>query len=202
MEIQLQELIDQIKKEGVEAAETEARSIVDAAKEQAEKIIAQAQEEAKQILINAKNENERMVKSSEDAIRQAGRNLLISFRESIARELKAIVGENVTAVYSSENLSQLIIKVVEGWAAKPDAEDISVVLTGEDLKALEETLLAGLKEKMLKGVTLKANDNFDGGFRIAVNDGGVYYDYSAEAVVEMLSNYLSPKVAELMKKAE
>ena len=57
------------------------------------------------------------------------------------------------------------------------------------------------KEKMLNGVTLKANDNFDGGFRIAVNNGSAYYDYSADAVVEMLSNYLSPKVAQLLKEA-
>ena len=53
-----------------------------------------------------------------------------------------------------------------------------------------------------KGVTLKANDNIDGGFRIAVNEGGAYYDYSKDAVVEMLSNYLSPKVKELLKEAE
>ena len=38
MEIQLQELIEQIKKDGVQAAEAEAKSIVDAAKEEAEKI--------------------------------------------------------------------------------------------------------------------------------------------------------------------
>ena len=55
---------------------------------------------------------------------------------------------------------------------------------------------------MLKGITLKASDNFDGGFRIAVKDGGAYYDYSAEAVVDMLSNYLSPKVTALLKEAE
>ena len=62
--------------------------------------------------------------------------------------------------------------------------------------------MAGLKEKMLGGVTLKANDNFDGGFRIAVNSDGAYYDYSAEAVVDMLSNYLSPRVTALLKEAE
>ena len=64
------------------------------------------------------------------------------------------------------------------------------------------TLVAGLNERMLKGVTLKANDNFDGGFRIAANDGRAYYDYSAEAVTDMLSNYLSPKVTALLKEAE
>ena len=202
MEIQLQALIDQIKRDCVEAAAVDAESVLKAAKAEAEKIIADAKSEAEKILINAKNENDRMVKSSEDAIRQAGRNLLISFRESVTKELKAIVSENVTAVYSSESFAQLVVKAVEGWANKPDADDISVILNSEDLKALEDTLLAGLKEKMTKGITLKANDNFDGGFRIAVNNGGAYYDYSSEAVVDMLSNYLSPKVTAILKEAE
>ena len=201
MEVQLQELIEQIKKDGVAAAETEAKAIVDSAQEKAEKIVADAKAQAEKILADAKSETERMTKSSEDAIRQAGRNLLISFRESVARELKSIIGENVTAVYSSESLAQLIIKVVENWANRPDAEDIAVILSSDDLKNMEEVLLASLKDKMLKGVTLKANDNFDGGFRIAVNNGSAYYDYSAQAVVDMLSNYLSPKVTQLLKEA-
>ena len=201
MEVQLQELIEQIKKDGVAAAETEAKAIVDSAQEKAEKIVADAKAQAEKILADAKSETERMTKSSDDAIRQAGRNLLISFRESVARELKSIIGENVNAVYSSESLAQLIINVVENWANRPDAEDIAVILSSEDLKNMEEVLLASLKDKMLKGVTLKANDNFDGGFRIAVNNGSAYYDYSAQAVVDMLSNYLSPKVTQLLKEA-
>ena len=202
MEIQLQELIDQIKKEGVDAAEAEAEAILNAAKAQAENIVKDAQAKADKILSDAKIENERMVKSGEDAIRQAGRNLLISFKDSVTRELDAIISKNVTAVYSSETFARLIVSVVEGWAGKPDTEDVAVILNSKDLRSLEETILAGIKERMLAGVTLKANDNFDGGFRIAVNDGNAYYDYSADAVVEMLSKYLSPKVAGLLKEAE
>ena len=108
MEIQLQALIDQIKRDGVDAAVTEAEAVLNAAKAEAEKIISDAKAEAEKYLINAKNENDKMVKSSEDAIRQAGRNLLITFRESVSKELNAIVGENVTAVYSSEAFAQLI----------------------------------------------------------------------------------------------
>lgn len=202
MEIQLQELIDQIKKDGVEAAETQAKNIVDSAKIEAEKIVADAKAQADKILADAKVENERMVKSSEDAIRQAGRNLLISFRESVTRELDAIIGETVNSVYSADSLSQLVVNVVESWASKPDVEDIEVVLNSNDVQLLEKTALSTLKEKISKGVTLKANDNFDGGFRIAVNDGGAYYDYSTDAVIDMMSNYLSPKVVKLLKEAE
>lgn len=202
MEVQLAELIEKIKKDGVTAAEEEAKAIVDAAKAQAEKIVADAHSEADKIMAEAKAETERMTKSSEDAIRQAGRNLLISFRESVARELKTITSENVTAVYSKDDLEKLIISTIEKWADKPDAEDISVILNSKDLKRLEEALLGSLKGKMSEGITLKANDNFDGGFRIAVNNGSAYYDYSADAVVDMLSNYLSPKVSELLKEAK
>ena len=202
MEIQLQDLLDQIKKDGVAAAETEAAAILDAAKAEAEKIVADAQQQADKLLANAKAENARMAQSGEDAIRQAGRNLLISFRESVSRELTAITGQAVSAVYSSEALAQLVIHAVESWAKDPSTDDIAVILNTGDLQKLEETILAGLKEKMLQGVTLKANVNFDGGFRIAVNNGSAYYDYSAEAVVDMLSNYLSPKVTQLLKEAE
>ncbi len=202
MEVQLQELIEQIKKEGVEVANAEAETILENAKAEAEKIIADAKAEADKILANAKLENERMVKSSEDAITQAGRNLLISFRESVSKELNTILKEDVSAVYSSEKLPEIITNIIEKWASNPDAENITVILNSDDLKAFEETAFSGIKEKLLKGVTLKPNDNFDGGFRIAAKDGSAYYDYSAEAVVDMLANYLSPKVTELLKKAE
>lgn len=202
MEIQLQELIDQIKKDGVEAAETEAEAILNAAKAEAEKIISDAQAQADKLVKNAKAENEKAVKAGEDAIRQAGRNLLISFRESIAKELKAIVNGSVAEVYSSDALAKLVVNAVEAWTSKPGAADVSVILNSEALEKLESTVLAALKEKMQGGLTLKANDSFDGGFRIAVNEGGAYYDYSAEAVTDMLANYLSPKVAALLKEAE
>ena len=202
MEIQLQELIEQIKKDGVEIAEAQAAAILETAKAEAKKIIADANTQADKILSDAKNKNERTVKSGEDAIRQAGRNLLISFRESVAKELNAIIGENVSSVYSSDALSQLIVKAVECWLSKPEATDISVILSSDDLAKLEDTLLAELKTKILTGVTLKANDNVDGGFRIAVNGDGAYYDYSKEAVTDMLSSYLSPKITALLKEAE
>ena len=202
MEIQLQELIEQIKKDGVAAAEAEAKNIIDTAKAEDESIIADAQAQADKILSDAKVKLEHMVKTSDEAIRQAGRNLLISFRESVTRELNAIIRENVDSIYSSKALCDIIIKVIESWAAREDAENISVILNGNDLKTLEEQLLCALNKKMLNGVTLKASDNFDGGFRIAVNNGRIYYDYSSEAVVDMLSAYLSPRIAKLLKEEQ
>ncbi len=202
MEIQLQELIDQIKKDGVEVAEGEAATIVAEAKAQAAQIVAEANAQAADILRKAKEENDRLVRVSEEAIRQAGRNVLISFRESVNRELTAVIGEQVAAAYSADALTGLIVSVVEAWAKNDDTQDIAVLLNSKDAAALEEGLLAALKARLLTDVTIKANDNFDGGFRIAVGGGRAYYDYSAAAVTDMLSVYLSPKVTALLKEAD
>ncbi len=201
MEIQLQDLIEQIKKDGVEAAEAQASSILDNAKAEADRIIANAKAEAEKMIAKAKEENERTVKASEEAIRQAGRNLLISFRESITKELDSVIGEKVADSYSSKTLSELIVKVVETWSRSSDG-DISVLLNEKDSADMTASLLSALKERVKNGVTVKTSDDFDGGFRISVDNGRAYYDYSAEAVTEMLSSYLNPKVSSLMKEAE
>lgn len=202
MEIQLKELIDQIKQDGVAAAEAEAKAILEAANREAEGILADAKAKADKMMADAKAENEKVVRAGEDAIRQAGRNLLLSFRESVTRELRAVVGEGVAAAYSSDAFASLIVRAVEAWAAKADTAEIAVLLNEADRGALDEGALAALGAKLGKGVVLRANDTFDGGFRIAVNGDGVYYDYSAEAVVDMLSQYLNPKVAALLKEAK
>ncbi len=201
MEIQLQELIEQIKKNGVETAEAEAKAIIEKAKADADKIINDAEAKAREIAAKSKADNERLVKVSEDAIRQAGRNLLISFRESVNKELNALVSLKVAKAYSPENLKELILKAVEAWTRNTDTIELSVLLNSDDLAALKNDLLNALKERMLNGVVLKASDDFDGGFRIAESDGSAYYDYSVSSVVEMLSTYLNPKVTALMKEA-
>jgi len=202
MEIQLSEFIDQIKKEGVEAAEAKAAALLDDAKARAEQIIANAKIEADKIMADAKEENDRAIKSGEEAIKQAGRNLLISFRESVAREISTILNKNVSSVYSSDALADIVINAVKRWSENPELESLDIILNSSDLEKFEETILSGFNEKIKEGITLKANDNFDGGFRILVNGGNAYYDYSAEAVVDMLSKYLSPKVTKLLKEAE
>lgn len=201
MEVQLQELIDRIKKDGVDEAQAQAAAIIAAANEKAEKIVADARAEADKLIISAKAENDRVVASGEAAISQAARNTLISFRDSVTRELNAILAESINGALVGDELTGLILKAVEQWLNKPEAEDLTVILNTEDLSKLQGSLTTALKERFSKGVTLKASDSFDGGFRISVNDGGAYYDYSSEAVLEMMSCYLSPKITELLKEA-
>ncbi|MDD6283244.1 MAG: hypothetical protein PUA70_07535 [Oribacterium sp.] len=201
MEIQLQELIDKIKSDGVAAAEEDAAKKRDAADAEARKIVADAKAEAARIEAASKEENDRLVKASEEAIRQAARNILIEFREGITRELDAILKAEVDQAYSRDMLASLIPKVVTEWVKHTDAQDIQILLNSEDLAALESGLTAELKAKVGAGVVLKAADGLEGGFRIAEKDGTAYYDYSADAVADLFAAYLNPRISAIMKEA-
>lgn len=201
MDVQLQELIDKIKKDGVVTAEAEAVKIVEASEKKAESIIADAQAKAAEIIKNAKAETERMEKASEEAIIQAGRNMLLSFKDSLIGELDGLIKAETEKAESKEVLTKLIPETVKAWAKNADASELSVLLSEKDLKILESALTSELKAEVSKGLEIKPDKTLSAGFRIGVKNGAAYYDYSAESLSEMFAAYLNPKVAALLKTA-
>lgn len=201
MDIQLQELIEKIKKDGVSSAETAAHKIIADAEKKAASIVSDAEVKADSIIKTAKAETERMEKASEDAIAQAGRNLIISFRDGINKELFAIVNSETEKAMDKDLLKKLIPETVKAWSANPDADDVSVLLPAKDLKALETSLKTALKAKISKGLVIKSDASLSAGFRIGSKNGSAFYDFSAEEVAALFSAYLNPKTTEIMKKA-
>lgn len=201
MDVQLQELIDKIKKDGVASAESSAQKIIAEAEKKAAAIISEAQEKADGIIKNAKAETERMEKASEDAITQAGRNLIISFRDGINRELSALVNAKTEAALDKDALKKIVPEAVKAWAANPNASDITVLLSAKDLSAVEAELSASLKNEIAKGLEIKSDASLSSGFRIGTKDGSAFYDFSAEEVAGLFSAYLNPRTTALMQNA-
>ena len=201
MDVQLQELIDKIKKDGVTAAEKEAAKIIAEADKKAESIIKNAENKAEQIIKDAKAETERMQKASDEAIVQAGRNLLLAFKDSIVAELDGLIQAETAKAVSKDALAKLIPETVKAWVKNTDASELSVLLSEKDLKALQSTFTTKLKAEIKKGMEIKPDKTLTAGFRIGVKNGAAYYDYSADALSEMFAAYLNPKVAGLMKVA-
>ena len=201
MDIQLQELIEKIKKDGVASAESAAQKIIAEAEKKAASIVSDAEAKADSIIKTAKAETERMEKASEDAIAQAGRNLIISFRDGINKELSALVSAETEKAMDKDLLKKIIPDAVKAWAANNDATDVSILLPAKDVKALESGIKTALKGKLSKGVAIKADASLSAGFRIGTKGGEAFYDFSAEEVASLFSAYLNPKTTELMKKA-
>lgn len=201
MDIQLQELIDKIKIDGVASAENEAKRIIEEAHEKAQSIINDAQKKADAFMQSAKAENSRMEKASIDAIRQAGRNVLISFRDSIIAQLNAIIKKDASSALSSDVLKTLIPELLKKLLAADDASSVSVLLSQKDLDSVASSLSASLKTEIAKGLVLKASDSVSDGFRIGIKNGEAYYDFSSESVASLFSSYLNPQTAKILKEA-
>lgn len=201
MDVQLQELIDKIKKDGVATAEAEAAKRIADAEKKAESIVADAQAKAGEIIKNAKAETERMEKASDEAIVQAGRNMLLSFKDALVAELDGLIQAETAKAETKDVLAKLIPETVKAWAKNSEASELSVLLGEKDLKALESALTGELKAEISKGLEIKLDKTLTAGFRIGVKNGAAFYDYSAESLAEMFGAYLNPKVAALMKEA-
>lgn len=201
MDVQLQELIDKIKKDGVGAAEASAQAIIADAEKRAEAIVAEAERKASESEKKAKAEAERLEKASIDAIKQAARNTILSFRDGINAELSALVQSETAKAYDDKLLKTLIPEVVKEWVKNPEASSISVLLSEKDTAALSSSLTAALKGEIAKGLEIKADSSLDAGFRISTKNGAAFYDFSAESVAALFSAYLNPKTAQIMKDA-
>ena len=201
MDIQLQELIDKIKKDGVATAEQQASKIIEEAEKKAVAIIEDAQKKSDELVKNSKAEIARLEKASDDAVTQACRNMLLEFRDSLVSELDSFVQSECAKAYSADMLKTLVPELVIAWCTNSDASELSFLLSEKDCKELEGEFKAALKAELSKGMEVKADKTLSAGFRIGVNNGAAYYDYSAEAVADLFTAYLNPRVAALMKNA-
>lgn len=201
MDFQLQELIDKIKKDGVSSAEAAAAQITADAEKKAASIVEEAQKKSDDMIKNARAEIARLEKASEDAVTQACRNMLITFRDSLIAELDSLIQSEAAKAYSSDLMKTLIPETVKAWSKNADASELSVILSEKDLKSLENELKAALKAEIAKGLEIKPDSSLSAGFRIGVNNGAAFYDYSAESVADLFSAYLNPRVAAIMKES-
>ena len=199
MEIQVQELIDKIKKDGIKAATEEANKVKADADIEARRIVETAKKEADDLIERAKQDAARSEKAGIAALEQASRNLILAFKDEVQALLNKIINEKVTANYNEDVLKSALPELIKSWADKGDT-NLAVVLPEGELSKLQGYFNDRLRDELSKGVELKSNRKLASGFHISNKEGSVYYDFSSEAVAKQLSAYLNPKLAELLKK--
>ena len=198
MDIQVQELIDKIKKDGIETASEEAARIKREAEAEARQIVETAKKEAEGIIARGKQDAERSEKAGIAALEQASRNLVLAFKGEIQSLLDKLIEAQVGASYGEDTLKAALPDLLKAWAAK-GTDNLALILPESQLSRLQGFFSDKLTGELWKGVELKSSRKLSAGFRISNKDGSVYYDFSAESVAELLSAYLNPKLAEILK---
>ena len=200
MDVQLSELIDKIKKEGIESAQKEAAKLKADTETEAQKIIENARREAGVIIAQAQDDAKRSVKAGVAALDQASRNLILAFKGEIQELLNKLIAEGVSASYSADVIKGILPDLIKNWAVK-NTDSLTVLLSEADAAKLDAAFRAKLAEVLKGGVEIKPVKKIDCGFHIVEKDGSAFYDFSAEAVVRLLCAYLNPQLAQILADA-
>jgi len=197
MDIQVQELINKIKKDGIETAAQEAARLKSEAEAEAKQIVEAAKKEAAEIVEKGKKDAARSEKAGIAALEQASRNLVLVFKGEIQALLNKLVAEQLGVSYNNDVLKAVLPDILKAWGTK-NADSLAILLPEASLAKLQAFFKEKLAAELKKGLELRSDASLAGGFKIAKKDGSAYYDFSAESVAEMLSAYLNPQLAAIL----
>ena len=180
MELQIQDLVSAIRKDGIDAANAEAEAIISEAKKKAETIIADAKAEAKNIQETSEKEIGILKESAALSAEQAKRDAMLAFKNEVQTEFEKILSAKIKNNLSDAALGKLIQAVV----ADEDVQNYSV-----EVAEVSDSLKAELAEEIKNGLEIKPTKSVRAGFRLAARDGSGYFDCSDEEIMQMLMPY-------------
>jgi V/A-type H+-transporting ATPase subunit E len=198
MDSQLKELLEQIKQEGVQKAQTQSEEIITEAEERARKIVEEAESKADQIREQAKEDAEKTTQTGKDALAQASRDLILSLERDIKRIFDTVIERETEQATSGESLSDIVAALVSAWVEK-NSTDLEVLLPANQLEQLDSLLRGRLASELSSGVEIKPTSAVDYGFRVSTEGGSVYYDFSSQGIAEVLGAYVNPKLAQTIQ---
>ena len=177
MELQIQDLVSSIKKDGIDSANQEAAAILADARKQADAIVADAKAEADKLRGDARAEIEVFKNSAQLDAQQAKRDAVLAFRQEIQKEYEKLLAADVGKALDQQALVKLIQAAVQG-------EDVAAytVEVGQVTDGLRQELAQELKA----GLEIRPSKKVGAGFRLAAKDGSGYFDCSEQEIAEML----------------
>jgi V/A-type H+-transporting ATPase subunit E len=201
-ETSIQPLLDKIKREGIEEANKAAEEILEQARFKAENILKKGEAKAQKEISEATADIEKKKRAFEESMHHAGRNLMISLNSQIRRVCEHIMERHVAEALTPAFMRDIILKLIDKWDASTGEKGIELLLSEEDCQRLEAALHESLKRELKQGITLRPMEHIQAGFRIGEKDGHMHYDFTHKTIAEILSEYLSPRIAQYLEDAE
>jgi len=194
-EVNLDNLIRQLKEEGVEKANLEGAEIIARAKKEAETIVSAAQSRAQQITDKAVRESEKLKQSAVADIKQAGRDIVLLVKQELMDIAQRAYAGSVSSALSTQVISDIIVRIASNWA--PD-KALTAYVSKDEQQALA-SLLPSAMRSIGRQVEIKTDSNLAKGFRIMVDGESVAYDFSDEAIAASINELVADNLKNILK---
>lgn len=194
MELQLDDLIGKIHKEGVLEANKQAEAIITKAKEQAEKILEEAYQRSHRMRQESEKEWKRTEEAGRSTLRQAARDILIAVERELKSLMSKVIENKASQVMTPERIAEFIKLVLPSFLKENKK---GVLLISEDkISEYEESLRNALSEYITsEKITIKPFASSQKGFKLQEERGVVSYDFTLSSISDVLSGYINPRFA-------
>jgi len=199
MEMQLNSLINKIKQDGIIEAKKKAEEIIGQAEEKKKAVLQEAEGKARLIIKEAEERAERIKDNSQKAIAQAVRDVTLSLKDEIKNLFGGILKKEIQHVLSDDVVKEVILRIAEGWSKDREA-GFEVSLSQQDKGRIEKLVLSKLKGELASGITFKVNPNINKGLYVSKKGEDFHYDFTDEAILEILKEYLRPLIVKIIEK--
>ena len=197
---ELQSLLEKINDEGVKKGEEEKDKIIAAAKKKAEKIINDAKKKAEDVEKKSESDAKRNEERAADTIRQASRDIVLALNDELQNRLKTVVKECVGEAMTPEMMGTLIMEMEKSFLAGKTGADagLNVLLSKKDLEGMVKFIKGSLGKNLKADPDISLGHDFSAGLKIGFKGNDLFFDFSDEALAEMICAYVGPRLAEII----
>lgn len=194
MEQQIQDLINSIKKDGIDSATSEGKKIIEEAQSKAQAIISDAMKERDKMIADAEKKLEVEKESSIAAVKMASRDLCLSFKRDVEKIFQSILDKKVKEAMDASLLREVLATVIKAEFSS----DVVVTLPQEKQNEITSSLAQELASELEHGVSFAFSSSLSGGFRVEDKDGMAYIDLSDDECTKLLYPYISSSIKDLI----
>ncbi|MDF1521537.1 MAG: hypothetical protein P1P87_01795 [Trueperaceae bacterium] len=195
----LQALIDRLQRDAVNEGQRRADAIVEAARTQAAALAREAETETERRLAQAERDAALVTERSTVALEQAGRDLLLTVRAAIGDLLGGLIRASLADELRPDLMAEMLVKMADGYTAHGGRERrMAVLVSPDDLDAMVQLYAQRYREQLVHGVEVTLGPDIEKGFRVVLVDEHVEHDLTIDAIAEVLSTYLNPRLADLL----
>ena len=199
----LQILLEQLNKEGIERGKAEANRIISKASKKADKIVLEAEQKAKEIEQQMQYKVQEMERTLQENLKLATRDFLIHLKLAIEQDMfhTGLSTKLQNALSDPNLLKKVIFNLSRSILEHTDStEDLSLFLSPKIANAIAENLVAEIAEKLSRGMTVKLLADESAGFRIGIEGENFVWDFTEESLAKTFVPYLLPRFRKLVYK--
>lgn len=195
----VQNLIDKLHLEGVEAGRDEGEAILEASKKKAALIIEKAQKEAAAIKDEMHQLIEDEKKASNEAMKMALRDAVLTLKTQLSLQFKTHLQHLISDKLSDDTLLEEMLLTITKSSLSDKEESLEVIISEiENSKEKQDKFIKKIASDMFRHQVRLGKIN-QKGIKVSLLDEQAEIDLTEEALTDLIYHLLAPRYCELFE---